>query len=67
MRAKDDDVVRLQGPGGERVCDQDDDGALLSGNGGNSVVFVTGSAWDTIVMSSESLDRSSEEISMNIG
>ena len=61
MRAKDDDVLRLQGPGGERVRDREDDETLLSGNGGNSVVLVTGSAWDTIVVSSEPLDGSSEE------
>ena len=67
MRAKDDDVLRLQGPVGERVCGRDDDGALLSGNGGDSIVFVTGSALDTIVVSIEPLDGSSEERSMNIG
>ena len=67
MRAKDDDVLRLQGPDGERMRDQDDDGALLSGNGGDSVAIATGSDWGTVLVSSKPPDGSSGERSMNIG
>ena len=68
MRAKDDDVPRLQRPCGGRMQDRDDDGALLSGNCSDRVAIVTGSDWDTVVVSGGgSPDGSSEVRSMIIG
>ena len=67
MRAKDDDVLRLQRPGGERMRDRDDEGALPSGNGSDSVAIATGSDWGTVLVSSKPPDGSSGERSMNIG